>query len=139
MEASQRVAHAEQDFSGFWIDYLDEPREAPIDDQRIVITAAFTGDLEGHEAQLREVWGGPLCVIEYQRAYRELRGIQNELLPGDGGTELGLKVLGSGVDVVDNVVEIHVVLLDDEDRRQLDERYGKGTVRAISALTPVET
>lgn len=135
LNAAQRLARGEPDFAGFWIDYLDKPREEPIDDQRIVITAAFTGDLDRHEDQLREVWGGPLCVIEHPRTYRELRRIQKEFTDSD---VQGLGHLGSSVDVVDNVVELYVVLLDDEDRRRLDQRYGEGTVRATSALTPVE-
>jgi hypothetical protein len=136
LQRAMRAAEAEPDFSGFWIDYLDEPRDAPIDDQRIVTTAAFTGDLELHEAQLRELWGGPLCVIGHARTYGNLRAIQKELGP-DGAEELGLQLLSSGISVEDNVVEIHVVVLDDRARAALDERYGEGTVRATSALAPV--
>ena len=136
LQAAQRGAEAEPDFSGFWIDYLDEPQDAPIDDQRIVVTAAFTGDLDRHEAELRELWGGPLCMVEHPRSYRELRAIQKEL-SGDAAGELGLDVLTSDVDVVDNLVELHVVVLDDEDRRALADRYGAGTVRATAALKPI--
>jgi hypothetical protein len=44
-----------------------------------VLNVAFTGDLERHQAQLRSVWGGRLCVTRQQRTYRELLAIQREL------------------------------------------------------------
>ena len=137
LQAAQRVAQGEPDFSGFWIDYLDEPRDADLGEQRIVVSAAFTGDLDRHEAQIREEWGGPLCMVQHTDSYRELRNIQQELGPDEAAVDLGIQVLTSDIDVVDNVVEIHVVVLDDEDRRALDERYGPGTVRATTALQPI--
>jgi hypothetical protein len=136
LQAAQRLAQGEPDFSGLWIDYLDEPQDAPIDEQRIVITATFTGDLERHEARIRDTWGGPLCVVRYERSYRDLRAIQKDL-SSDDAAALGLQVLTSDVDVVDNVVDIHVVVLDDRARAALDDRYGEDTVRATAALTPV--
>ncbi|HEX2031243.1 MAG TPA: hypothetical protein VHL78_07575 [Actinomycetota bacterium] len=133
--AAQRAAQREPDFAGVWIDYLAEPNpDAPPDALQVILTAAFTGDLERHEAELRELWGGPLCIALHERTYRELRAIQNGL----AAEEIGLQLLTSGVDVVDNVVEIHVVTLDEDDRRALDERYGEGTVRATAALDPVK-
>jgi hypothetical protein len=136
--AAQRMAQREPDFAGLWIDHLKDPNpDAPSDARQIVISAAFTGDLERHEAELREAWGGPLCLVEHPRSYRDLRVIQKELSPGRKGN-LGLQILGSSIDVVNNVVEVHVVLLDDEDQEALDERYGKGTVQATSALTPID-
>ena len=137
LTAAQRAAQAESDFAGVWIDYLEEPNpDAPPDALQVILTAAFTGDLERHEAELRERWGGPLCMVEHERTYRELRRVQKELSP-EGAARLGLQLLHSSVDVVGNVVEIHVVALDDEDRRALADRYGAGTVRATAALKPI--
>jgi hypothetical protein len=48
----------------------------------IIANVAFTGDLERHTAQIRERWGGPLCVVQYERTYAELRRIQRELGTG---------------------------------------------------------
>lgn len=30
----------------------------------VIVNAVFTGDRERHEAEIRSVWGGPLCVVE---------------------------------------------------------------------------
>lgn len=137
LAAAQRAAQRESDFAGLWIDYLETANpDAPPDALQIILTAAFTGDLERHEAELRELWGGPLCTVEHPRSYRELSGIQREL-SGEAANDMGLWVLTSSVNVVDNVVEIHVVELEQADRLALEERYGQGTVRASAALTPV--
>ena len=137
LRTAQRAAQAEPDFAGVWIDYLEEPNpDAPLDALQVILTAAFTGDLERHEAELRDVWGGPLCLVEHRRTYRELRHIQQELSP-EGASDLELQLLESSVDVVDNIVEIHVVALDGDARRALVQRYGEGTVRATAALKPV--
>ncbi|MGH2589417.1 MAG: hypothetical protein ACRDGW_01305, partial [Actinomycetota bacterium] len=60
------AAEREPDSAGFWIDDVGEPPEftpAP----ELIAVAAFTGDLERHESEHREVWGGPLCVTRHER------------------------------------------------------------------------
>jgi hypothetical protein len=44
-----------------------------------VLNVAITGDLERHQAQVRSLWGGRLCVTRQRRTYRELLAIQREL------------------------------------------------------------
>ncbi|MGH2723317.1 MAG: hypothetical protein ACRDI0_03455 [Actinomycetota bacterium] len=137
LDAAHALARSEPDFAGFWIDHLATPNpRTPSDAQQVVITAAFTGDLDRHEADLRQEWGGPLCMVQFPRTYKELKAIQKELGFEEIG-ELGLQLLYSDIDITSNVVEIYVVVLDDDARQALDERYGKGTVRATAALKPV--
>jgi hypothetical protein len=129
------AAEREPDSAGFWIDYVGEPSEFTPPPE-IIAVAAFTGDLERHEAELREVWGGPLCVTRHERTLRDLIRIQEEL-GSEIGVELGLRTTWSAVDVMQNEVELGVVVADDEMRAAIEARYGAGAVRLFPALTPV--
>jgi hypothetical protein len=136
MLATMHAAEDEPDYAGFWIDYVEEPGEGPVAPGGIIANVAFTGDVERHTAEIRERWGGPLCVVELkwaldalERAHRELRGAV--------GSELGLQVLGSGISMNRNRLEMGVVVLAEEARRAVDERYGEGAVLLVPALTPV--
>lgn len=130
------AAESEPDSAGFWIDYVDEPSERTPDGGVIAI-AAFTGDLEGHEAELRGLWGGPLCVTRHERTQAELNRIQEEL-GGTVGASLGLQVTWSSGSVVDNRVEVGVVVAGEEVVAAVEDRYGAGAVLLVPALEPVQ-
>ena len=77
-EAMQRAladAAAEPDYGGAWVDQSINPasddghggRDSN-DPTKLVLNVMFTGDLERHEAELRAVWGGPLCVSSAPRS-----------------------------------------------------------------------
>jgi hypothetical protein len=134
--AAMHAAEAEEDSAGFWIDSTVEPSEDPLGPGEVVVVAAFTGDLERHEAALQELWGGPLCVTRLEHTSRELSRIQSEL-SGEAGPELGLQVTWSGGNVVENLVEVGVVVADEDARRAVQERYGDA-VRLWPALIPVD-
>jgi hypothetical protein len=106
------------------------------DPGEFVLNVAYTGDLARHQAQLRARWGGRLCVTRQERSYRGLLRIQRQL-HGAAGKQLGLRVLGTGVDEYANAVDLRVVVLEERARAALDARYGAGAVRATAALTPV--
>ncbi|MGZ5292003.1 MAG: hypothetical protein ACXWEH_06745 [Actinomycetota bacterium] len=135
LQAVMRAAEAEPDSAGFWISYVEPPTEETAPAGGIIAVAAFTGDLERHEADLRSIWGGPLCVTGLERTLIELERIQREL-GADVGTGLGVQVTWSSIDVTGNVVELGVVLATDEIRAAIDERYG-GAVDLRSELLPV--
>lgn len=130
-----RAAEAEPDSAGFWIDYVHQTSESTPPEETIAV-AAFTGDLERHERELRELWGGPLCLVEHERTMDELLRAQREL-GGDIRRELGLQVTWSGTFVVENVVDVGVVVAPEEVGRAVDERYGEGAVRLVPGLVPV--
>ena len=133
-QAAHRLAQRAPDVSGVWIDYIEEyDPTSDVDPKGIILTAAFTGDLERHERELREVWDGALCVWQHERSLAELEEIRDELHAND----LGLQILSSGIDVVDNVVEISVVVIDEATRDEIDDRYGEGTVLVRPRLKPV--
>lgn len=130
------AAEGEPDSAGFWIDYVDEPSERT-PDGGIIAIAAFTGDLERHELDLRELWGGPLCVTQHERTQAELNRIQEEL-GGEVGESLGLQTTWSSGNVVDNLVEVGVVVAGDEVVAAVEEGYGAGAVLLVPALEPVQ-
>lgn len=130
-----RRVRRQPDFSGIWIDYLEEPAE--FEDTPYVLNVAFAGDVEGHEAEIREDWGGPLCVVEFEHPLDGLLAIQEEL-SREAAKEMGLEVLTSGVSENRNVLQISVVVATAEMLDELEERYGPGTVEVDARLRPVE-
>jgi hypothetical protein len=126
----------EDDFVGLWIDYYNEPpggstEEDPGD---IILNVSFTGDIEAHEQELRELWGGPLCMSQGGKSYKELGEIQRALDPA----EFGLEDLWSDVNVTQNYVEFGVIVVDEVAIEKIDERYGPGVVRIVPRLRPVD-
>jgi hypothetical protein len=132
-----QAARAQPDFAGVWLSYL-EPMGHNVAEEpgEFVLNVAFTGDLARHEAQLRPLWGGRLCVTRQQRTYRELLRIQREL-HGAAGAELGLRVLSTGIREDANAVSLEVVVLEERAREALDARFGAGAVQATARLTLV--
>jgi hypothetical protein len=137
LEPVARAARAEPDFAGVWLSYL-EPMGHNVAEEpgEFVLNVAFTGDLARHQAKLRPLWGGRLCVTRQQRSYWELLGIQRQL-QGAAGKQLGLRVLSTSIDEYANAVSLQVVVLKERTRQALDARYGAGAVQATAALTPV--
>jgi hypothetical protein len=131
-----RAARAQPDFAGLWLSYLKPMGHNVAEDPgEFVLNLAFTGELARHQAQLRPLWGGRLCITRQQRSYRQLLRIQHEL-QGTVGTELGLRVLSTGIVEDANAVNLQVVVLDTQTRKAIDARYGAGAVQATAALTP---
>jgi hypothetical protein len=117
-----------------WLSYLGPMGDNVAEDPgEFVLNVAFTGDPARHQAQLRPLWGGRLCVTRQQRTYRELLRIQRQL-QGSTGKELGLRVLGTSIDEYTNAVDLQVVVLEERERAALEARYGGGAVQATAAL-----
>ena len=130
LDATLQAAQVEDDFAGAWIDQRDDP--GTNDPTRLVLNLRFTGDLERHEREVRQTWGGALCVTLAERTLAELREIQQEVHDRH-------QPLSSSVDEVRNLVEVGVVLDRDGDlQRELDDRYGEGVVEVESVLKPAE-
>ena len=131
------AARAEPDFAGVWLSYLEPMGHNVAEDPgEFVLNVAFTGELAWHEAQLRSLWGGRLCVTRQLRTYRQLLGIQREL-HGGVGAELGLWVLSTGIREDANAVSLEVVVLEGRARQALEARFGAGAVQATARLIPV--
>ncbi len=142
--AARAYATKQADYVISWVDHLVEPSADSVDENGleefgpVVFVAVFTGDAESHEAEIRKLWNGPLCVVARDvPTERELQGIREEVearLP-----ELGLEFLGSGTGGSEPTIFIDVVVdVDGRAQALVDEEYGPGIVRFVPALRPVE-
>ena len=132
-EAVHAYAKRQPDYVISWHTHL-RPAEAEFGP--VVVNVVFTGDAERHEAEIREFWDGPLCVVERPgRTESELAQIRKEAeasLPA-----LGLEMLWSSEAGVDSAIEIGVVVdVDGKGQAAFDARYGPGVIRLFPALTP---
>jgi hypothetical protein len=127
LSTTLEAVNADPEFAGAWID--QNGREN--DPERMVLNLRFTADLDRHEREVRETWGGALCVTEAEHSLQELEEIKDELST--------LDTLSVDADDVRNVVVLTVILdRDGELQREMDQRYGEGVVEVESALKPVE-
>jgi hypothetical protein len=131
-EKARTVAAASPDFAGLWIDQDTSAGESGgvNDPTKFVLNVRFTRDLRTHEAELRRVWGGALCVSPARHTEAELRAIQDAL------TEPG--VAASSVDTVGGRVNLTVWVAEADRQAELDRRYGAGTVRLMGVLEPLD-
>jgi hypothetical protein len=131
--AVMRAAEDDAGYAGLWVGHSSEQGAGAHAD---VLTVAFTKDPTQHEAEIREVYGGPLCLTSLDYTYAELLRTQHEL--SDGGAErLGLQMTWSDVDVMHNQVVLGAVVSDSSIQSELDSTYGPGLVRVDAALRPV--
>ena len=135
-DARPAIAYAssQPDSVTAWITHLEPPK---LEFGPVIVNAVFTRNRERHEAEIRKVWHGPLCVVERDvPSARELGRIREEAEASLD--ELGLRMLWSSGPDVDPVIEIGVIVdLDGQAQAALDARYGAGTVRLIPALKAV--
>jgi hypothetical protein len=130
--AANAAVGKDPEFAGLWVQH-GLPATASKTRSLTLLNVAFTGNLARHEAVIREHWGGPLCLVEFERSLRELKRIQRKL----SDKEFNIKSLWSDIDVRKNQVNLGVVAIDDSARKALDDRYGPGTVQTHPALRPV--
>lgn len=133
-DAAATYAQAQPDFAGLWVDQSINPASDELglnDPSKLILNVRFTGDLDRHEAELRDRFGGSLCVIEATRTEAELRTIQEDVFEEVDG-------FYASTDIIRGVVEIGVVVADPALQAELDERYGDGVIELQGALRPVE-
>lgn len=136
VQPADSYAASQPDYVSSWITQLDP---TTLELGPVIFNAVFTDGAKRHEAGIRKVWSGPLCVVARDGpSARELRRIRREAeasLPA-----LGLRMLwsqGPSVPGVEPVIEIGVgVDADGQGQAGLDARFGAGVVRLTSALRP---
>ncbi|CAA9332465.1 MAG: hypothetical protein AVDCRST_MAG61-2970 [uncultured Friedmanniella sp.] len=118
--AAQRL----RGYAGAWLDDRGGRRQDP---RTSVVNVQVTVDVDAAEAELREVWGGPLCVSRAEHTEKELARIAAEVMsrPGALHASHGRGAVDLGMDYDDGTLQ-----------RELDRRYGTGLVRVHSALQP---
>jgi hypothetical protein len=123
--AMRRAAEAEPDFAAWWFNGGPVDPTKPDPPASGVYVVAFTGDLDRHEADLRALWGGPLCVIERADTRADLlaaeeaanRDLRSGRFPGteDGRAE---------VDELGGQILVAVLAAPDGFEADLEERHG---------------
>lgn len=130
------IARSDPDFGGLWLDqsYIQpgDPVEASNDPKKYVLNVTFTKDLARHEAQLRKVWGGALCVSKAARSMAQMERMRGEVEPTVKG------MLYSSIDEVTNVLTITVPVATTAQQRDFDSRYGDGAVALASWFQPID-
>jgi hypothetical protein len=122
-------AQAPTDFAGMWVHQTGPT----FDPGRDIYTVAYTGNLSMHETELRAIWPGPLCIVKRPRSYVQLQAIQTSLEKKPGN----LQVIIASVDMIHDLVALQAFLVTPSDQRELDRRFGRGTVKATSWLERV--
>ena len=129
-----KYADAQEDYVTSWVTHLDPTAQ---EFSPVIVNVIFTRDAARHEAAIRDVWRGPLCVVERDvPSAGELARIRKEA--ESSLHELGLRMLWSAGPGVEPIVEIGVVADPvGQGQAAFDERYGAGFVRLQPALQPV--
>ena len=132
-------------YAGGWVTHRDprDPRDRRELDQTLaedpqakilppIVNIKVTSDPAAAEAELEQVWDGPLCVTTAERTESDLRAIQDEVATSARG------MLSASVDVMTGSVELTVAHDDGTLQAELDRRYGEGVVDVASALVLTE-
>jgi hypothetical protein len=135
MRAAGEYARQQPDVGTTWIDQTYEAGDgsegnAMGDPELLTYNATFTGDLERHEAAMREIWGGRLCVSEATITATELVAIRHAV-------EAEIDFTWSALDEIGGRVELGVTV-DDGLTEQLEAEHGEGRILLVPQLTPVE-
>ncbi len=134
-DAVNEYIQAQPDYVRSWVSYIKKPTEDVEDPGPFIFNVVFTGGAERHEAAIRNLWSGPLCVVvENVPSERELAQIRSE---AERELEnMGLEMFGSSsFETIDILVALD---RDGAAQAAFDERYGPGIVVVTSALRPVE-
>jgi hypothetical protein len=134
LQAAESAVNAESDFAGLWLDQKPSPsdRATPVNDPtKLVLNVRFTKDLARHEADIRKVWGGALCVSAAEQSLAELDKVRRQFAGEPGMTY-------AAIDVVTGTVEIGVFVATQARQRELDAKYGPGLVNLVGALEPID-
>ncbi len=147
-EAGAARAEALPEYVALWVEHVGNPTDEEmmqLDAEgkpypQTIMNVVVAEDVAGAEETIREVWGGPLCVVEREgHTEQELAAIREEAelwIERD----LGLIINWSeGGDLGQGAAKVGV-MVDPGGLGQaaLDERYGEGIVRLLPVLTPVE-
>jgi hypothetical protein len=139
-ESMDAVFARAQQLPGYAAAWLDQSRNPAAGEQdaeqrmndplRSIVNVRVTGDPAKAEAELREGWGGMLCVTRAERTAGELENIRDEIMESTDG------VLTIGPNGVGGFVDVTVIHDDGSLQSRFDEQYGPGVVLLSSALVP---
>lgn len=138
LEDTVELVESRRDYGSLWVDQslnpvteirTEEDELAMNDPTKLILNVSVTGDPAKAEADIRKSWGGALCVSRQKYTARQLGKIQDAV-----STRPEMLMAGGS----DDFVELLVVWDDGSLQSELDEQYGRGMVRVISAIRPLK-
>ena len=141
VDAAGAYAQRQAEYVASWVYHLEDmppAYEDILESTPVVYVAVFGASAERHEAEIRERWSGPLCVVERpdlptEREAARIRREAEAMLD-----DLGLDMLWSSEGTYEQAAVIGVVLdANGDGQTAFDVRFGPGVVRVVSALQPV--
>ena len=133
-DAASAYARSQSEYVTSWVTHIDPAAQ---ERSPVILNVVFTGEAARHEAAMRRLWSGPLCVVARDvPSASELGRIRKDAEASLD--ELGLQMLWSDGPGVEPVIGIGVVA-DPGGKGQaaFDEDYGAGVVHVQPALQPV--
>ena len=138
---------AQPDGAGTWIDWMSgaDLTSGDNDPTKMIFVAQFTGDLARHEADLRQIWTGALCVAEAPLTSEALKALAAEIttpirdgrLTLDNGITLRLISWGMEGNPATGTVDLDVIFAPPEAQAYFDAKYGPGRVVLRAQIQPV--
>ncbi|SOC49724.1 hypothetical protein SAMN05660748_2456 [Blastococcus aggregatus] len=132
--AATTYADEQPDLGAVWLDQDAAWTGARPDDVDAgVLTFSFTGDLDRHEAELRQRYGGPICVVAAAHTAAKLQELQAAVHDALSGAAFTISA-----DAIRGAVDVVVPVVDDEIVQRIAAIDPEGLVRAHAMLVPVD-
>lgn len=129
------------DWGGAWIDYIDGDSTIDLSNRpdKVILVEMFTSDIAGHDADLRAIWPGAMCVTLSARTSADLEALADEVTQdeqGAGSLDLVLRS-SANVDYARGAVRVFVPIATSSIQAAFDRKYGAGAVVVSGVLKPV--
>jgi hypothetical protein len=135
VDAVGRYMEGQHDSAGLWLSDNPVGTNSEQDLTHAAINAGFTGDLERHEAEIRKLWGGGLCLFVRDRSLAELEKIRAQAQ--SYAKSIGLELRSSDANEVTWTVDIGVFFADAAAQKKMDDHFHSVTVKLLSEIKPV--
>lgn len=136
MQKAFEAAGREPDYAGGWLSDAEKVDANGVQDlSTAVLNFGFTGDLERHEAEIRRIWGGGLCLVKRDRTLSKLQSVALEA--HSYADSIGLEVRTSNANEVTWNIEIGVFFADAAAQKKMDDRFPGVTVKLLGEIKPV--
>ena len=135
------LAASQPDFGGMWLAFIGDSSTFSLDQypDRVIPVVLFTGDLARHEAELRAVWPGALCVATSAMTADKMQSIADKVTQDEQGPDSLDPVMRATANVAYSrgAIEVYVPAVTASLQAAFDARYGGGIVTLRGALQPV--
>ncbi len=130
---------AAADWGGVWVDFGEAPIDIASHPEQVILIELFTGDLDRHEADLRAIWPGALCVAPSAMASTKIEALAAKISQDEQGADSVDPVMRSSanVDYSTDTIRVFVPVATPSIQAAFDDKYGPGIVVVEGALKPV--